>query len=157
MNDWNSMSARDIVRKTIRRIPLHDNDVVLVRAGTPLGRSDVFPRLAHAIGKSGKRGCVAVVVESFDDLGVLTEQDMAQHGWFKHSESTVVLALLLCALRLRDDELRERTIRHITENISEEAAEAAWDSLGGSDHAVAGKLSEIAMGMYTRDVSERSE
>ena len=70
------------LNKIIRKLELKDNSIVLVKAGTALAKIDNINELVKAGGRLDVKDILIVVVDDFDDLTVLDEQQMHKHGWW---------------------------------------------------------------------------
>ncbi len=63
---------------------MQNGDIVLIKAGTRMARTDYFDRLAVGLGARGFGDCVLIVVDSIEnDLGSLSAEQMNGLGWFK--------------------------------------------------------------------------
>lgn len=72
---------RAMVRESLRLLRPKDGDIVLVRAGTPMGHQIHVARLQSHLARTDRRNCLVGVVAELDDLQVLNEADMNRHGW----------------------------------------------------------------------------
>ena len=72
---------RNIVRDAINKLEIEDGDVILVKQGTPVGEHRTFAQFAQLLGRSGRPRCICVIVDDFDDLSVVSKEDMEAHGW----------------------------------------------------------------------------
>lgn len=75
--------SRKQLYKHIQKLVLHDGDVLLIKETSPTAKREVIQGILDALGRVGRKNIILVVVDDFDDLSVLTEQDMAKHGWFR--------------------------------------------------------------------------
>lgn len=75
-------TLRDIVR-AIKKLHVANGDILLVKKGTSLAQGDDLDSLLTAGKQMGLDNVLVVLVDDFDDLTVLNEQGMANHGWFR--------------------------------------------------------------------------
>lgn len=77
-------NLRKLARETIRLHHLpRAGGLVAIKRGTPLATSDNTHALADALGRQGYGGLIIGVVEDFDDLTILDEEQMRAHGWVR--------------------------------------------------------------------------
>lgn len=77
---------RSVVRDAVRKLEINDGDVVLIRFDTILGQKDNFHAFTQILGRTGREKCIVAVVESFDDLTALSEDEMRELGWVRLEE-----------------------------------------------------------------------
>lgn len=75
--------SRKQLQKHIQKLTLREGDVILIKESSPTARREVIQGIVDALGKVGKRNIILVVVDDFDDLSILNEQEMAKHGWYR--------------------------------------------------------------------------
>ena len=93
--------------KIIRKLRLHNNDVILLKKGTVLATKDNMNALAQAIGESELSGIIVVVVDDFTDLSVLNEANMQEHGWFKFDSASAAIMNRILKERIENAEEKE--------------------------------------------------
>lgn len=78
------MKPRTLARAIARNIPISDGDVVLLKRHDEFSETlKVFNALRNSLAATRRVNCVVVVVDEFDDLIALTEEQMRDYGWCK--------------------------------------------------------------------------
>lgn len=72
---------RSLIRESLRLLRPKDGDIVLVRAGTPMGHELHIARLQTHLSRTDRKNCLVGVVAELDDLSVLDEAAMNRLGW----------------------------------------------------------------------------
>ena len=74
-----------MARMIARVHKVKDGDlVVLKRNQQNLGKNlEVFNALRNSFGLTGRKRCVIMIVDDFDDVAALGEKDMFEYGWCK--------------------------------------------------------------------------
>jgi len=78
-------TARETARAVAKHYEVKDGDlVVLKRNKDNLGENlEVFNALRNSFGLTGRKRCVIMIVDEFDDVTTLSEKDMFEYGWCK--------------------------------------------------------------------------
>jgi hypothetical protein len=84
MTDSTTLSSRQMA-KLLKRITLHDNDIVLVKQSR-FNEDEVMDVLRRGVERLGLGMVYVVIVEDFDDIKVLNHQEMNAHGWYHASQ-----------------------------------------------------------------------
>ena len=84
------LSVRQM-NKVVRRLSLKDNDVILVKNGTEMATKANMDSLATAVGNTGVRGIIVVIVDSLNDLRSLSASEMQKHGWYKFEDAAALI------------------------------------------------------------------
>ncbi len=80
------MRHKQRIRNDTRALKANDGDIILVKRGSHLIAGRNLNDLAASLGRTGRGRCILIVVDSFDDLNVLTEEEMGKHGWVRKEE-----------------------------------------------------------------------
>lgn len=75
--DGNQISIRKL-NQYIKKVRLNDGDIILLMRDCGV-QPDI---LMDAIGRAGYKDVTLVLVEDMEDLSVLDESSMNQHGWY---------------------------------------------------------------------------
>lgn len=74
--------ARTIARAMMQVHEVNDGDFVILKKNEWAGDIlKVFESLRHALSETGRKKCVAVIVDDFDDIAVFGEKEMRSYGW----------------------------------------------------------------------------
>jgi hypothetical protein len=73
------------LNKFIKRLNITDKSVVVIKQGTDMAQHGNLNALAQTVGDAGFEGVVVVIAEELDDIKVLNEKAMNEHGWVKTS------------------------------------------------------------------------
>lgn len=84
------LSVRQM-NKVVRRLRLKDNDVILVKEETEMAKKPNMDSLATAVGNTGVRGIIVIVVQSLNDISSLSTEQMQQHGWYKFEDAAALI------------------------------------------------------------------
>lgn len=74
-------TTRDELRRIVRLLDVHDGQVLAIKRGTSLANMDSITALSKAFASTKRGDVIIIVVDEFDDLMVLSEQQMNQAGW----------------------------------------------------------------------------
>lgn len=77
--------TRDELRRTVRLLDVHDGQVLAIKRGTSLANMDSINALSKAFASTKRGDVIIIVVDEFDDLTVLSEQQMSQAGWARRT------------------------------------------------------------------------
>ena len=77
--------------KIIKKLRLHDNDVLVIKGGTVMAQKGNMDALATAVGQTGVRGVIVVVADDLDDIIQLPEDAMREHGWYKFDSAAAAI------------------------------------------------------------------
>lgn len=77
--------------KLIRKLRLKSHDVVLVKAGSEMGKNFNLAAFSDALASTGIDGIIVVVVDDFHDIRKLSEKEMKKYGWFKLSSASAAV------------------------------------------------------------------
>jgi len=80
--------ARTVAREIIRRVPVEDGDVILMKSDKTDLRT--FNALRHALAVTGKEKCIIIVVDDFEDIVTVKESEMAGFGWQRIREDAIL-------------------------------------------------------------------
>lgn len=82
------MTAKQIARAVAKHLKVENGDVVVLkRNANNLGDSlEIFNALRNAFGLTGRKECLIMIVDEFDDIMALGQKDMEQYGWCKCPE-----------------------------------------------------------------------
>jgi hypothetical protein len=94
------------MNKVISRLHLSDNDVILVKKGTEMAQENNLDALAQAVGDTGVRGIIVIVVDSLNDIRSISADNMSEHGWYKFEDAA---ALIMERLYKKEQEDGEET------------------------------------------------
>lgn len=76
-----NLSCRQMAR-LLKKFKINNGDILALRFKSSIASMKSIEEVTDALGKLGINALV-VVVESFDDLTVLNETDMAKQGWYR--------------------------------------------------------------------------
>ena len=71
------------IGKIIRRLRFNEGDILLIRKGSELAKQDVLASMSKAIGQVIKKTALLMVVDDFNDLTTISEEEMNKSGWYK--------------------------------------------------------------------------
>jgi len=87
----NNISARQMAR-LIKKFHVNNGDIIAIKHQSENANRTAMDFIANALEKMGVQALV-VVVNDFDDLTVLNEQEMNKRGWYKMSSIAKVMRL----------------------------------------------------------------
>lgn len=94
------------INKIVKRLRLSENCVICVKSGTPLAKQDAIDGISKAISENVKvKGIVLIVVDDLDDLSVLNQDEMNEHGWY----STTQLGNFILRGKGKQDDRQEQS------------------------------------------------
>jgi len=78
-------TAREIANAIAKHIKLDDGDILLMKRNpNDIGENlEVFNALRNAFGLTGRKRCVIMIVDDFNDVTTVSEAEMATYGWCK--------------------------------------------------------------------------
>lgn len=81
------MKRKQRIRNDTRALRVNDGDIILVKRDSHLIAERNLNDLATSLGRTGRGRCILIVVDDFDDLSILTEEEMRKHGWIREGKS----------------------------------------------------------------------
>jgi len=78
------LSLRQL-NKIVKRLPLSDNMLLLIKQGTEISDVHTVNQLSEAIAELGYTGALILVVGELSDIQGLDETTMNKKGWYKVS------------------------------------------------------------------------
>lgn len=81
------MKRKQRIRNDTRALKVDDGDIILVKRGGYLSAERSLNDLAASLGRTGRGRCILILVDGFDDLSVLSEEEMGKHGWIKREKA----------------------------------------------------------------------
>jgi len=78
--------------KLLKKYRVSNGDIIAIKHQSENANRAAMDFIANALEKMGVQALV-VVVNDFDDLTVLNEQEMARRGWYKMSSIAKVMRL----------------------------------------------------------------
>lgn len=81
------MKRKHRIRKDTRALQVNDGNIILVKRGGYLSTERSLNDLAASLGRTGRGRCILILVDEFDDLSVLSEEEMGKHGWVRREEN----------------------------------------------------------------------
>lgn len=75
-------NVRDVI-KAIKKLRIQAGDTILLRRDAEIAKKEFIDDMVNAFERAGLDHVLIIVVDDFDDLTVLNEKGMAQHGWFR--------------------------------------------------------------------------
>lgn len=88
----NNISVRQM-SKILRKLSIHDGDILALKYQTPTANQDAIEAITHALERMELFNVLVVVVNDFNDLSVLNETEMQKRGWFKLKTLTKMMKL----------------------------------------------------------------
>lgn len=77
------MKRKRRIRNDTRALRVNDGDVVLIKRNGYLATERNLNDLAASLGRTNRGRCILILVDNFDDLNVLTEEEMEKNGWVR--------------------------------------------------------------------------
>lgn len=81
------MKRKQRIRNDTRALKANDGDIILVKRGSHLTAERNLNDLAASLGRTGRGRCILIIVDDFDNLSILTEEEMGKHGWVRRGKS----------------------------------------------------------------------
>ena len=69
--------------KMIHKLSLSSDSLILLKEGTELAQPDAINNLVSNIEKTDLSNIILMVVKDFDDIRLMGERQMNEHGWFR--------------------------------------------------------------------------
>lgn len=69
--------------KALKKMHIENGDTLMIKQGTNLAKVEYIDELIEAGGKIGLDQVLIIVVDDFDSIALLNENEMAKHGWFR--------------------------------------------------------------------------
>ena len=73
--------------QALRSVKISDGEIILVKSQTMLSKENNLQDLSWALRERDLKKCIAIIVDDFDDLSVLTEDKMNELGWYRKDET----------------------------------------------------------------------
>ena len=83
-NNQQTLSVRQMSR-LLKRIELHDNDVLLVKE-SKFQTEEVLEAIRRGVERLGLETVYVMVVKDFEDIRSFNRQEMNTHGWYHVSQ-----------------------------------------------------------------------
>ncbi len=81
------MKRKHRIRKDTRALQVNDGDIILIKRGGYLATEQNLNDLAASLGRTGRGRCILILVDGFDDLSALPEEEMGKYGWVRREEN----------------------------------------------------------------------
>lgn len=81
------MKRKHRIRNDTRALKVDDGDIILLKRGGYLSTERNLNDLAASLGRTGRGRCILILVDGFDDLNILSEEEMGRNGWVRREES----------------------------------------------------------------------
>lgn len=75
--------TREEARRFVRVAQVLDGDVLAIKHGSRLATRDSIKALSRAFASTKRSRVIIVVVDDFDELSALDEEEMNKNGWFR--------------------------------------------------------------------------
>lgn len=80
------MKRKQRIRNDTRALKVDDGDIILLKRGGYLSTERNLNDLAASLGRTGRGRCILILVDGFDDLNILSEEEMGRNGWVRRKE-----------------------------------------------------------------------
>lgn len=72
-----------IAKYALKHHPVSDGDIIAIKNNGPLANKQAVSALSSALSENGYDGVMIVFVDNPDDLSILSEEEMNEHGWYR--------------------------------------------------------------------------
>jgi hypothetical protein len=69
--------------KMVQKLRLSSDSLILLKEGTEIAQPEAINNLVGNIEKTDLSNVILMVVADFDDIRVMDERQMNEHGWFR--------------------------------------------------------------------------